>query len=304
MRFFVGVTDRNWLKQLRALQPDEVNFWRPSGATSFRAISPGEPYLFKQHGTPHVIVGGGFLVTYSVLPASLAWEAFGPKNGTQDLGDLIGRVRKYSRNSAPDPLIGCTILTQPFFLTEDEWLEIPDWKNPIVQGKGYSTDEPEGRYLWNRISQRLVIGAVTNAELSQRYEDRIIRQRLGQGAFRVLVTDSYHKRCALTNEKTLPVLQASHIKPYSAGGEHQVDNGLLLRADLHILFDRGYITVTPDLKVEVSSRIKEEFTNGRDYYKLHGTELINVPDDPSRMPSRDLLSWHNENIYQRPLIQL
>jgi len=86
----------------------------------------------------------------------------------------------------------------------------------------------------------------------------LVRPRLGQGAFRVLVIDAYQRRCAITGERTLPVLQAAHIKPHASSGPHEVRNGLLLRADLRILFDRGYVTVTPDLRVEVSRRIRED----------------------------------------------
>ena len=82
--------------------------------------------------------------------------------------------------------------------------------------------------------------------------------RLGQGAFRIVVTDTYDRRCALTGERTLPVLEAAHIKPYSSGGAHDITNGLLLRSDLHTLFDRGYLTVTPEYRLEVSRRIREE----------------------------------------------
>ena len=66
---------------------------------------------------------------------------------------------------------------------------------------------------------------------------------VGQGAFRALVTDIYGRRCAVTGEKTLPALDAAHIKPYADGGEHEAKNGLLLRRDLHSLFDAGYVTV-------------------------------------------------------------
>ena len=70
--------------------------------------------------------------------------------------------------------------------------------------------------------------------------------RLGQGAFRVLVTDAYRRRCTISNERTLPVLEAAHIRPYADNGPHQLSNGLLLRSDLHRLFDLGYFTVDPD----------------------------------------------------------
>jgi len=61
--------------------------------------------------------------------------------------------------------------------------------------------------------------------------------------FRVIVTDAYDRRCAMTGERTLPVLEAAHIKPYGSGDPHALENGLLLRSDLHILFDQDYITV-------------------------------------------------------------
>jgi putative restriction endonuclease len=118
---------------------------------------------------------------------------------------------------------------------------------------------------------------------------------LGQGAFKVLVTDAYNRRCAVTGEKTLPVLQAAHIKPYSESGPHSIENGLLLRADMHILFDKGYLTVTPDLHTEVSKRIETNFHNGKEYYKFHGKKLENIPSRLGERPSAEYLRWHNDN---------
>jgi putative restriction endonuclease len=110
--------------------------------------------------------------------------------------------------------------------------------------------------------------------------------------FRVLVTDAYHRRCAVTGEKTLPVLEAHHIKPYKEAGPHAVSNGLLLRADLHVLFGAGYMGVDGDFKVKVSSKIREKFENGRDYYALQGRELSVVPEKTEEQPSREYLEWH------------
>jgi putative restriction endonuclease len=69
---------------------------------------------------------------------------------------------------------------------------------------------------------------------------------------------SDHRRCAITGEKALPVLQAAHIRPVTKEGFHRVDNGLLLHSDLHALFDQGYLTVTPDHRVRVSRRLKAD----------------------------------------------
>jgi len=134
---------------------------------------------------------------------------------------------------------------------------------------------------------------------ANRYGSEILtRVRLGQGAFRVLITDAYSRKCAISGERTLPVLDAAHIKPYEQSGPHAVSNGLLLRSDIHKLFDKGYITITKDYKVEVSGRIKSEFENGRDYYKYHGNCLINLPTRIIDKPSNLFIEWHNNNIYR------
>jgi putative restriction endonuclease len=120
---------------------------------------------------------------------------------------------------------------------------------------------------------------------------------IGQGGFRVSVLDEYQRRCAITGERTVPVLEAAHIQPYSELGPHAVSNGLLLRSDLHALFDKGYMTVTNDLRVEVSSKIREEFSNGRDYYALHGRELKVLPADYACRPQLEYLEWHQNNCF-------
>jgi putative restriction endonuclease len=111
------------------------------------------------------------------------------------------------------------------------------------------------------------------------------------------VTETYQRRCALTGEKTLPVLEAAHIKPYAEQGPHRIQNGLLLRSDLHILFDQGYFTITPDHHVLVSKRIREEFENGRDYYALDGKPVKVLPDLERNRPAPEFLQWHNEQMY-------
>src|SRR6185369_17819654 len=115
---------------------------------------------------------------------------------------------------------------------------------------------------------------------------------MGQGSFRALVTDAYSYRCAISKERTLPVLQAAHIRPYSDGGQHELPNGLLLRSDLHTLFDQHYLTIEPNQKtIIVSRRIREQFENGRDYYALHSRPL-SEPSDVFALPSNENLTFH------------
>ena len=114
-----------------------------------------------------------------------------------------------------------------------------------------------------------------------------------------MVSDAYGRRCAITKERTLPALEAAHIHRYSWGGEHLLSNGLLLRSDLHRLFDRGYITVNPKtLTLVVSKRIREEFENGRDYYRLANAPL-EKPLDPTAIPSIEKLEYHYETVFKK-----
>lgn len=80
-------------------------------------------------------------------------------------------------------------------------------------------------------------------------------------------------------------------------GPHMTNNGLLLRKDLHALYDRGYITITEDNHIEVSKRIKEDYGNGREYYAMHGQELSILPDNAKDRPKKEFIRWHNEKIY-------
>jgi putative restriction endonuclease len=295
----VAVTDDDWFEQLRQqTNLTEVNFWAPS-AINFRALKAGEMLLFKLHSPRNVIVGGGVFAHTTVMPCSLAWSAFGEANGAmsaRDMRDRIARYRRSDRNDRSDFNIGCRILTQPFFLDESEWIDVPtDWSPNIVSFKTYSTDEDIGRSLWERISKHLqpVVGH-RMAEQQPRYGDPyLVKPRLGQGAFRVLVTDIYNRQCAVTRERVLPALDAAHIRPYSEGGEHEASNGLLLRRDIHSLLDAGYVTVTTDLRFEVSRSIREEFDNGKHYYALHG-QSIKLPTNPAFRPDVESLLWHNE----------
>ncbi len=301
IKLVVAVTDRGWFEHLRGKGGlREVNFWRPS-ATNFHALQEGELFLFKLHAPDNFIVGGGIFAYANRLPCSLAWKAFGEFNGAgslQEMRNRIARYRSVDRTGRDDFEIGCRILTQPCFLPRRDWIPAPSsWSPNIVSFKTYSTDTPDGRRLWDAIQDRYPAPRQAEQDQAVFGEPYLVQPRLGQGAFRVLVTDIYGRRCAVTQERTLPALEAAHIRPYSEGGQHEASNGLLLRSDIHNLFDAGYVTVTPDLAFEVSRQIREEFENGRDYYKLHGRKIL-VPQRVQCRPQGPLLVWHNENRFR------
>lgn len=310
MKIYVGITDYDWFSFLKQENCDEVNFWKPGGRTNFKALEENDLFLFKLHSPHNCIVGGGFFVRFSILPSYLAWDAFERKNGTSSLAELNQRINKYKKNNQMDMQndnIGCIILNAPFFFDEQDWIDAPEnWSGSIVQGKTYSTEDSYGKKLYDDVSSRLNSPALRfNDSAAEEYEiererygkEQIILPRIGQGAFRIIVTETYHRRCSITGEKTLPVLEAAHVKPFADEGPNIKQNGLLLRSDVHKLFDKGYITVNDDMKIEVSKRLNQDYGNGKVYYDYHGKELINLPDDKSDYPQRDYIRWHNEKVY-------
>ena len=71
---------------------EEVNFSQPGGRTQFKALQPGELFLFKLHAPRNFIVDGGVFARSDILPVSLAWDAFGTGNGTASLAEMRERI--------------------------------------------------------------------------------------------------------------------------------------------------------------------------------------------------------------------
>lgn len=313
MKFYLGVTDFEWYNFLSQRENEDINFWQPGGTTNFRAINPGAPFLFKLKSPYNAIAGIGFFSSHAILPLDVAWSIFEERNGVESFFKFKEKIIHYRRSDNPyskNPNIGCIVLTDPIFFHKSDWIEVPaNWNRSIVQGKSYDSYNLEGRELWSKVDLLLnkyrlfersesaksqLVLAEPEAEYTKKYLTKV---RLGQGAFRVQLTDAYSRKCSITGEKTLPVLEAAHIKPFSESGPNHISNGLLLRADLHKLYDSGYITLTKDYKVEVSRKIKEEFENGKEYYKLHGSGLLVLPKDLSNRPDVKYIEWHNQNLY-------
>ena len=196
---------------------------------------------------------------------------------------------------------------------KDHYLTLAMNTTGLLGRKTYNTEEFEGKRLWNAISKKLeeyrflergdskknsMIASTEGRYGKESGYDILRHVRVGQGAFRLMITETYDKRCAISGEKTLPVLEAAHIKPYADSGPYAVSNGLLLRSDIHKLFDSGYITITKNMNVEVSRRIKEEFKNGREYYRFHGKGLEVIPEQLFEKPGDEYIEWHNENVFR------
>ncbi|GLW93502.1 HNH endonuclease [Actinokineospora globicatena] len=98
----------------------------------------------------------------------------------------------------------------------------------------------------------------------------LVRVRQGQGPFRTQLLAQYGDHCAFTGPTPREALEAAHLYSYASTGEHQEGGGLLVRRDVHTLFDRGFLAVEPELlRIDVVDAL-----HGYDLYKsLHGAPL-------------------------------
>lgn len=299
MRFWAGVTDNRWFEFIRNNKFDEVNFWQPSSRPPFTKLEPGTPFLFKLKSPNHCVAGGGYFVRFTTLPLSMAWDVFGHQNGAASFNEFKRLIQSNaSGRSTENPQIGCTVLTGVFFLPEAQWVPMADFfATNIVRGRTYDDETDEGIRLWQHLDHAAATAGIRETRSvynAQRYGNSFLsRARLGQGAFRTLVTDAYERRCAITGESTLPVLEAAHIKPYADDGPHRTDNGILMRSDFHKLFDLNLVTVEPDYTIRVSSKIRDQWYNGKAYYRLDRTPLKTIPVNSADQPSTEYLRWHN-----------
>lgn len=308
MKLFLGVTDTTWFNNLANQQPPptEINFWKP-GAGPFAALVPGSPFVFKLKAPISKIGGVGFFHSYTRLPMRLAWETFTVGNGRVSYDQFQQAISQYIKSKAhATTTVGCILLENPVFFDQRDWIDVPkDWSDNIVSGKGYDATSGEGAALWSRILALLQANKGTSATRPALVvpdvfgKDYLRKSRPGQAGFRAGLTLAYEGRCAITGENIAPVLQAAHIKPVSQHGTNEITNGLLLRSDMHTLYDDGLIGVTPDYQIVISDQIKDLYVNGKVYYRWHGHLLTQIPRDKDLQPDREKLEWHMSEIYNR-----
>lgn len=128
-------------------------------------------------------------------------------------------------------------------------------------------------------------GAGSEAE-ARAWTLRQIRQRQGPGRLRAQLLELYRGQCAITGELCQDVLEAAHIELFATSEDHAVTNGLLLRSDLHTLFDLHLIGVDTKGALVVSPQITSQT-----YRALAGTKLT-LPKSRHARPSAPALAEH------------
>ncbi|MDR2238051.1 MAG: HNH endonuclease [Chryseobacterium sp.] len=121
-----------------------------------------------------------------------------------------------------------------------------------------------------------------------------IYARRGQRKFREKLLEVYDNKCAITQCNIVEMLEAAHIYSFKGTETNKIPNGILLRSDIHTLFDLGLISIDPEnYMVQVSKRILHD-----EYYaKLHQTK-ISIPEKRDYHLNIDSLRYHYENVYE------
>lgn len=131
-----------------------------------------------------------------------------------------------------------------------------------------------------------VFDALSTIDARERVLAQIVRRR-GQREFRAKLLEAYEGRCAITGCGLVEVLEAAHIIPYKGPATNDVQNGLLLRADIHTLFDLGLIAVEPSsLRVILAPSLRSTA-----YEELAGA-YVRTPVNPLLRPNVDALTLH------------
>jgi hypothetical protein len=119
------------------------------------------------------------------------------------------------------------------------------------------------------------------------YTFRSIKRRRGQTKFRNILLDIYQSECVISGCNLVEILQAAHIFPYNGEDTNKIDNGLILRSDIHDLFDMFLISIEPfSLKIKVSPRLY-----GSEYQKFENNR-IKLPNSKIKVPSGESINWH------------
>ncbi|WP_301486726.1 HNH endonuclease [Intrasporangium sp.] len=312
MKAYVFPTDSDWAAFLRANPEfDEVNFWLPSAVT-FKALQVGDRFVYRsKSAVGGRLIGGGLYEGHVRMRVSDAWRFYGEANGCATRDDMLRSINHYrARNGQPpeaDPQIGCILIRDSFFVPQELEVPVPpSYQASAVRGRGYDPQHEDWSYLEAAFVQLLVGARVPDlrpdADVAAYIEGptrglpRLMAPRLGQKGFKSLVLSSYHGQCAITGARITPTLEAAHIRPVAAEGQHRVDNGLLLRSDVHLLFDAGYLGVDERHRLHVSKRLQAEFGNGEEFYSKAG-QPIAVPDRNVDRPNREAVQWHMDTVF-------
>lgn len=283
--FAIAVTDKSWYEYQKEHDfIDNINFWTP---TVWKvAFDPGDIIVFKLKGTIDDIGGYGSFVEYKHQTLEQSWKEFGQRNGYDTKEEFVMALTKGKGPSST--ICGCLVLENVVYFDQPEKLSKYglSFNSHIVKyRKEYSPFPSFGQQ--SVVASQPVFQLVTQSK-KQKTKQKVTL-RVGQGQFHRDISVAYGHKCCITGETAPELLQAAHIQDYINKDSNHVQNGLLLRMDIHKLFDSGLLYIDENYKVHVSSLVKS--TNYTDL----NNQKISRPTNPSEWPSIDALKFKKES---------
>ncbi len=267
-------------------------------------LDPGSLILLFTVDDKHLhIVGGGYFLGWRDCGIKEAWELYGVHNGAYSYQDFVAEVT--NRGGNEQSVLQMALLAHTFMFDAADYVLIPDELINELSDKHVFTlslSEPLGRYLHSRVIERRdnYIGNDGSDWQGMYYAASHRNSKAYVAEFYSRVLNAYDFRCALSGVRARPVLSVAHIQPFYDSKFQKSSNGVVLRSDLHQLFNDGYITfVYKDngnrLVAKVSQTVRAAY--GDDYMQYDGKELI-LPKDRNSWPEPKYVLWHNNNCFE------
>jgi len=288
--FAISPTDIDWFNFIKANSfVSEVNFWTPTSWNISR-LKPGDKFYFMLKAPIRKIGGGGTFKEYIDLSIEKAWNRFGLKNGCANKRELIDRLNRYrTKRSTEEGIssegkIGCIILQDVEVWDEDKYVDLKDtsisFPDQVVKIKYFTEGDV---FLATPSVSKSTNFMPLPSGIFKEGSTATITARKGQGSFKGMIAKVYGNACCISQEATPELLEAAHIQPYFNESSHHSQNGLLLRVDLHKLFDNGLLYIDSDYIIHISPYLKSDY-----YRNFHG-ETIRLPKNKSDWPSVEAL---------------
>ena len=202
--------------------------------------------------------------------------------GKRDVSELPQIVDKVTRE-----------LAEIFDNAESNVLLDPDkklesWTGSLAIREGMSSLDKKLLEIAELLESQAAFSIIDIEDAREKILCEVVRRR-GQPKFREALMYSYNSTCAVSGCDSPEALEAAHIYPYRGEQTNDVSNGLLLRADLHTLFDLGILTIDPE---SMTARFSSELQLSH-YKPLHGVKL-RLPENGTEHPSKEALEWHRK----------
>lgn len=295
--FAISPTDNNWFEFLKGLEFNSyVNFWTPTPWNVQRLNVPDRWYFLLK--SPYrEIAGFGEFVEYKNLTANEAWEEFGQRNGRIDKQSFTDSIQHYiDKNSSEfggatidvqNYKLGCIILKNCEFWDEEAYKKPSkygiNFANQVVKFKYFDQEDPFNKEQAEILNNFIPL-------IKERDENkREVNQRKGQGVFKGKLLKAYNNKCCISGETCPELLEAAHIQRYLDEDSNHVQNGIILRVDLHRLLDSGLLTIDENYIVHISKNMASE-----SYSKFHNQKIY-LPNKTSDHPSKVALQELKRN---------